>query len=123
MLRRRADFPKKKLKSFTNKYNMKIGVYDKWLSSFGGGEKVATVMAECLSNAGYKVDLISNFDVEKEELEKKMGVNLPKVRMVFWPERSYQKLDSKTKKYDLFINVIFFDHLPSKAKKSIFLRR
>lgn len=99
---------------------MKIGIYDKWLNSMGGGEKVATVMAEALSIDGYSVDLISNSDIEKQEVEQKMGVNLSHVNLIFWAERSYKKLEELTKKYNIFINVSFLDHLPSKAKWSIY---
>lgn len=99
---------------------MKIAIYDKWLSALGGGEKVATVMAEILSKHGHEVHLISGFEVDKSELEEKMAVDLSKVRVVAWYERSYEKLLPKTSEYDLFINVSFLDHLPSGAKKSIY---
>ena len=99
---------------------MKIAIYDKWLSTLGGGEKVATVMAEVLSKHGYDVDLVSNFEVDKKELQEKMGVDLANVKMVAWYERSYFKLLPKTRKYDLLINVSFMDHMPSKAKRSIY---
>lgn len=98
----------------------KIGIYDKWLHTFGGGEKVATVMAEVLSQAGYQVDLISNFELEKTVIERKMGVNLTKVRLINWYERNYGILEPRTNKYDLFINISFLDHLPSQAKKSLY---
>jgi glycosyltransferase involved in cell wall biosynthesis len=99
---------------------VKIAIYDKWLSALGGGEKVATVMAEVLSKKGHEVHLVSGFQVDKKEIEEKMGVDLAKVKIVAWYERSYGKLLSKTEKYDLFINVSFLDHLPSAARKSIY---
>ncbi len=99
---------------------MKIAIYDKWLNALGGGEKVATVMAEVLSKDGHKVDLISNFDVNKKQLESKMAVDLSKVYLKTWYERSYEKLLPKTKNYDVFINVSFLDHLPSAAAHSIY---
>jgi len=77
-------------------------------------------MAEVLSKRGYDVDLVSNFEVNKKELQEKMGVDLSKVKMVAWYERSYSKLSPKTKKYDLMINISFMDHLPSYAKRSIY---
>lgn len=97
-----------------------IGVYDKWLNTYGGGEKVATVMVESLLKKGYRVDLISNTEVDRVEIENKMGVNLKGVNMVFWSERSYEKLTLLTKQYDVFVNTSYFDHLPSLAKKSIY---
>jgi glycosyltransferase involved in cell wall biosynthesis len=99
---------------------MKIAIYDKWLSTMGGGEKVATVMAEVLSKSGHDVDLVSNFEVDKKELQEKMDVDLSKVNVVPWYERSYFKLLPKTEKYDILINVSFLDHMPSRAKKSIY---
>ena len=99
---------------------MKVAIYDKWLSALGGGEKVATVMAEVLSKKGHEVHLVSGFEVDKKELTEKMDVDLSKVKIVAWHERSYERLLPKTKKYDLFINVSFLDHLPSGAKKSIY---
>jgi glycosyltransferase involved in cell wall biosynthesis len=97
-----------------------VGVYDKWLNTYGGGEKVATVMVENLLRGGYRVDLISNTEIDRKEIEDKMGVNLKGVNMVFWSERSYEKLTLLTKKYDVFVNTSYFDHLPSLAKKSIY---
>ena len=98
---------------------MKIGIFDKWIKSLGGGEKVATVMAETLSKK-YDVDLISYVEADKDTLEKKMGVNLEKVKLVSWLDRKVETLSKKTAKYDLFINISFLDHLPSLAKKSIY---
>lgn len=99
---------------------MKIGIYDKWLNTFGGGEKVATTMSEILSQNGHDVYLMGNTEVEKTEIEDKMGVDLSKVKLVSWLERAFDKLSPLTKKFDLFINVSFLDHLPSQAKKSFY---
>lgn len=99
---------------------MKIAVFDKWLNTLGGGEKVASVMAESLAKAGHEVHLISNFEVDKQEISEKMGVDLSKVNMTPWFERSYAKLLPKTKEYDIFVNVSFLDHTPSAAKKSVY---
>lgn len=99
---------------------MKIAIYDKWLHTLGGGEKVATVMAEVLSKDGHEVDLISSFEIDRDILSEMMGVDLSKVNLVVWYERSAQVLFPKTKKYDLFINLSFLDHTPSSAKKSVY---
>jgi glycosyltransferase involved in cell wall biosynthesis len=100
---------------------MKIGIYDKWLHSIGGGEKVATVMAEALaSEKKNQVDLIASTVVTKKTLGNKMGANLSRVNLVVWSERSEKILSEKTSAYDLFINVSFMDHLPSRATKSLY---
>ena len=84
---------------------MKVGIYAKFLNTLGGGEKVATVISEAMSEKGHDVDLISSFETKKDDLEQAMGVDLRKVRLVTWYERSFEKLSPKTKKYDLFIEV------------------
>lgn len=99
---------------------MKIGIYAKWLETLGGGEKVATVIAETLSKQGHEVDLITTFETDIKNIESKMSVDLSKVKLVAWQETSNNKLEEKTRKYDLFFNVSFLDHLPSLAKKSIY---
>lgn len=99
---------------------MKIGIYDKWLNTLGGGEKVASSMAEIFSKNGHEVYLIGNAEINKEEIENKMAVDLSKVNVVTWFERSCDKLSLQTKNFDVFINVSFLDHLPSKAKKSFY---
>ena len=99
---------------------IKVGIYAKWLESLGGGEKVATVMAEILSKHDYDVDLIATFKPDKKNIERKMGVNLSRVNLIAWEERAYDKLIKRTKDYDLFINTSFMDHQPSLAKKSLY---
>jgi len=99
---------------------MKIAIYDKWIDALGGGEKVATVMAEVLSRAGHKVDLLSTFMPDVDNIEKKMSVDLSKVRMIALKERSHQKIAERTKPYDIFINTSFLDLQPSLSKKSVY---
>lgn len=99
---------------------MKIGIYDKWLNTLGGGERVASTIAEILSQKGHNVYLIGNAEIEKKEIEDKMGVDLSKVNLISWFERSYDKLSPLTKKFDLLINTSYLDHLPSQAKRSFY---
>lgn len=99
---------------------MRIAVYDKWIDALGGGEKVATVIAEVLSEAGHKVDFLSTFKSDVNNIEKKMSVDLSKVNMTALNERSHEKIAVKTKLYDVFINTSFLDLQPSLARKSIY---
>jgi glycosyltransferase involved in cell wall biosynthesis len=99
---------------------MKIAVYDKWASSIGGGEKVATVMCEVLAGKGHQVDFLTTFAIDKKELESKMAVDLSNVKLIALRERSYEKIKNITKRYDIFINTSFLDVQPSLAKRSIY---
>lgn len=99
---------------------MEIAVYNKWLDSLGGGEKVTLVMAEALNKKGYDVSILSTFTSNLNLLESKMGVDLRGIKMVALKEKSYSKIAERTKEYDLFINTSFLDVQPSKAKHSIY---
>ena len=110
---------------------LKVGIYDYYLDSFGGGEKDVCVMAGSLSRK-YQVDILSYKDVSREELESRMNVDLSgvNVRTVlpftgygyasrslrFLAHRLYRK--RLTEQYDLFIDLVNYVPLPSYAKRS-----
>lgn len=102
------------------KSKKKILIYDKWLKTVGGGEKVATVAAEALKKEGFKVDILTNYSVNKKYVEDKMGVDLSGVEIKVVYDRSYAKLNEYTKYYDLLINTSYLDSLPSSAKRSLY---
>lgn len=59
---------------------LKIGIYDRYLDTFGGGEKDFCVLAEALS-ARHQVELVSNRAVKKEDLEERLNVDLSRVKL------------------------------------------
>jgi glycosyltransferase involved in cell wall biosynthesis len=99
---------------------MKIGIYNRYWNTFGGGEKHVGVIAEILSQH-FDVDLIGTEPVNLSELCSQLDLSLPNVRYVMWSPLHCGELSSLTKKYDLFINSTYCSPLASMAKKSVYL--
>ncbi len=99
---------------------MRIGIYNHWLATIGGGERYMLTMAELLS-ARHDVEVISHRIVPKRMLEEKLNVNLERVELVCTPMLPFDQAYSFTKDYDFFINASFRSLLPSQAPKSLLL--
>jgi len=96
---------------------MRIGIYNYWLSTLGGGEKVTAVMAETLGRQ-YEVDLITPEPIAKAVLEDRIHVDLGKVRLKVINQES-QDASGFTEHYDLFINTTHGSILPTKCRRNL----
>jgi len=94
-------------------------VYDKWLSSLGGGEVVACNLAKILSDSGYQTTFISGQIVDSNIIKQKLGIDLSKVKFV-QSFNDQQKIINLTKNSDLFINASFWDYSTSSSKKQFY---
>ncbi len=95
---------------------MKIGIYNHWLATLGGGEKVTAVMAEALSHH-YQVDLIAPERVPRSLIEDRINVDLRKVNVKVINVMG--RTPSFTKEYDLFINATHGAILPTMCRRNI----
>jgi len=94
-------------------------VYDKWLSSLGGGEVVACNIAKILKEQGYDVTFVSGKFVPLQKIKKILKINLSGIKFVqIWNDEIGLKKITKDK--DLFINVSFMDYSYGYAKKNIY---
>ncbi|HOR01641.1 MAG TPA: glycosyltransferase [Candidatus Woesebacteria bacterium] len=94
-------------------------VYDKWLSSLGGGEVVACNIAKTLINNGYKTTFISGHKVDPKLIVEKLGIDISKAKFLeIWDDES--KIKKITKGKDIFVNASFMDYTTGSAKKNIF---
>lgn len=96
---------------------MRIGIYNHWLSTLGGGEKVTAVMAEALSQH-YQVDLMTPEPIAKAVLEERINANLDRVNVKVINLEN-QRASSFTQHYDLFINTTHGSILPTKCKRNL----
>ena len=96
---------------------MKIGIYNYWLSTLGGGEKVTAVMAEALSRY-HKVDLIIPEPISKSVLEERINADLNRVSLRIISQENQGAVDV-TENYDLFINTTHGSILPTKCKRNL----
>ncbi len=94
-------------------------IYDKWLSSLGGGEMVACTLANILVKQGYEVTFICGKRVSSKKILNNFKVDLSKVNFLeVW--NNDQLISNITKGKDLFINISFMDYTFAKAKKNIY---
>jgi GT2 family glycosyltransferase len=94
----------------------RIGVYNPYWMTLGGGEAHALDVASALSSFG-RVELISESDFDVDALLGFFGFSQLNVR-----KRLISKFCSEvTRDYDIFVNSCYLNETPSLAKRSYFL--
>ena len=96
---------------------MRIGIYNRWLATLGGGEKYVLTIAEKLSQ-DHQVEVISHSKVDKHLAGKRLNVDLSQVEFVILPDRVAMDMAPITAQYDFFINGSYLDFFPCYAPKS-----
>jgi GT2 family glycosyltransferase len=105
---------------FRSNYFPRIGVYNNFWTTLGGGEHHACIIASALQNFG-PVDLISEIEFSIEDLENQFEVNLMYCRKIIRSAEELHHNRNITGEYDLFINSTYGSDLISYAKKSIYI--
>ena len=100
----------------------KIAIYDRYLSTFGGGERYSCKIAEVLSKQNkFKVDLITDIFADLRKVSRRLNLDLSRVNFKIFPFVSEDYAVRITKKYDLFINATYLSSLPAFGQKNIYL--
>ncbi len=100
----------------------KIGIYDRYLSTAGGGERYSCKIAEVLSEQKeFSVDLITDIFADLKEISGKLNLDLDRVNLNIFPFISGDYAEKITRKYDLFINATYLSSLHAYGKKNIYL--
>jgi len=99
---------------------MRVGIYNRWLPTMGGGEKHMLAIAEFLS-AGHAVEVLAHQAVNRGKLESKLHVDLSRVSLRCIPDLPDEQLAAFTGEYDLFINASHMNFIPSQARHSFML--
>ncbi len=122
----------------------KVSIYNPYLDTRGGGEKVCLALASALkNNLGYDVSIISHSDIDLEPLGSYFNIDLSGIRVetvnfdsffsrimrrlplpgriknVFYDSKVIKKI--KSGNYDLFINNCYQSNLPSPLKNSVYM--
>jgi hypothetical protein len=96
-----------------------VAVFDKWISSLGGGEMVACSMAKVLKDQGYDVTFIGGKKVPSTVIKEKLGIDLTGIKfMEIWNDELSLKEEIRDK--DLFIDTTFMDYSYGYAKKNLY---
>ncbi len=99
-----------------------IAIYDRYLSTAGGGERYSCKIAEVLSeNKEFEVDLITDIFADLKETSGRLNLELERVNLKIFPFISEDYAERIIKKYDLFINATYLSSLPAYGKKNIYL--
>lgn len=100
----------------------KIAIYDRYLSTAGGGERYSCKIAEILSKKkDFEVDLITDIFADTGEVSSKLNLDLRRVNLKIFPFISEDYAIKITKKYDLFINTTYLSSLSAYGSKNIYL--
>ncbi|MDD5659105.1 MAG: glycosyltransferase [Actinomycetota bacterium] len=101
---------------------LKIGIYDRYLNTFGGGERYSCKMAEILSKeASCTVDLITDIHSNIEDVSKRLNLDLSKVNLKIFPYISDDYASKITGNYDIFINTTYLSSLSASGRYNIYL--
>lgn len=94
-------------------------VYDKWLSTLGGGEVVACNIAKALYEASYNTTFIVGNLVDPQIIKDKLRIDLNGINFVeVWNDED--RILDLTKEKDIFVNASYMDYTISKAKHNYY---
>lgn len=96
---------------------MRVGVYNRWLATLGGGEKHSLGVAEYLSQQ-HTVTVVTHKPVDREMAARVLNLDLSRVEFSIIPDRPVTELTPLTADYDFFINASHLDFFPSLAAHS-----
>lgn len=99
---------------------MRIAVYNRFLSTLGGGERYMAKIAQILAGHG-EVEILSQTLVSPEVIRTRLGIDLGDIGFVHIPDHSAETVERMSEKYDLFINASHLDPVRSRAPASILL--
>ncbi len=96
---------------------MKIGIYNRYWNTCGGGENYTGSVAEILSKS-HEVELISVEPVDWNRIESRLRLDLSRCSTTQWPNDPCSKLSPLSAQYDLFINSTYSSSILPQSKLS-----
>jgi len=86
---------------------MKLGIFDPYLDTIGGGERYCLSLAEIFLKEGYLVDVFWKDSLLKEKLIQRFGLDIEKINFVDYSpvKNSFLKRRKFEKKYDCLFYV------------------
>lgn len=99
---------------------MRIGIYNRFLDTLGGGERYMVTIARLLAKVA-DVEVISQNPVSEETICARLGIDLGNASLVTLEDPSVEAAALASAKYDLFINASHLDPVWSQAPRSVLL--
>ncbi|HEU5316930.1 MAG TPA: hypothetical protein VFX49_12550, partial [Chloroflexota bacterium] len=100
---------------------MRVGIYNQFLATMGGGERHMGTAAETLARAGHDVEIVTHTPASIETLASRFALDLRGVRLRLTPLLPFDQLADLSAEYDLWINGSHMSVVPSRAPRSILL--
>lgn len=97
---------------------MKIGIYNRYWNTFGGGEKYTGAIAQCLSEIG-PVDLVSDQHFNIGKVEERLNLDLSNCRPVILSNVYRYPVEVISGNYDLWVNGTYRSSARSRARSSM----
>ncbi|MCL4506125.1 MAG: glycosyltransferase [Chloroflexi bacterium] len=97
---------------------MRVGIYNRWLPTLGGGERYSLSIAEHLSRQ-HAVTVISHQPADRKLLADLFDLDLSAIRFNTVPDQPACDLGYITTGYDLFINASQGDIVPAHAPSDL----
>ena len=98
---------------------MRIGIFNRWLQTQGGGERQTGAAAQALAADGHDVTFITTNPTDLAAVARRFDLNLANVALRVIPDLPYSEIAALSAEYDLFINGSHMDTIPSRAPASI----
>lgn len=99
---------------------MKIGIYNRYWNTYGGGERYIGAIAEVMAEDN-EVELISIEHVDWAQIESRLSLDLSKCKKIQWPSWPCEELSPLSGNYDLFVNSTYGSAMLPQSKKSILI--
>lgn len=101
---------------------IKIGIYDRYLSTLGGGERYSCKIAEILSRQkDYSVDLITDIYEDLVKISERLNLDLSRVNLKVFPFLSEEYAGNIAASYNIFINATYLSSLSGHGQKNLYL--
>ncbi len=96
---------------------MKIGIYNRWLPTLGGGERYSLSIAAHLAKDN-AVTVLSHEAIDPALIRDRLALDVSRVHFQVIPHASNHDLAAQTASYDFFVNASNWDFFPSQARCS-----
>ncbi|MGI8424674.1 MAG: glycosyltransferase family 4 protein [Chloroflexota bacterium] len=100
---------------------MKVGIYNQFLATMGGGERHMGTAAEALAAAGHEVEIVTHVPASLDKLANRFALDLRGVHLRVTPLLPFDQLADLSAEYELWVNCSHMSVVPSRAARAILL--
>ncbi|HEX6289874.1 MAG TPA: glycosyltransferase family 4 protein [Herpetosiphonaceae bacterium] len=99
---------------------MRIGIYNRWLATLGGGERVSLDFARALAQAGHSVEIITHQPLDLAAVGRRLALDLHTIALRDVPDSpANERLTAISAEYDLLLNASHGDLFASHARTNL----